>query len=349
MKKFLIFLLGFILIFQIFPFYPQAEAATCQITSPSVVTTNDRTINVTIKAQGLVEGKKYVARFSPGVGGYIGDQSNGGHTVFFTLTNGEINIPNLNYQGLINPIPGNSGLFEAKTYSIQITEDNTGQNNLCTVNFTVNLANSGGTCQISFLNTSFTPQDSIRIKVDGLAGKPDEERKVGLKRYNEYGIDVPPFPIQATNDQLPNGIDLGKHEIGYYYVEIRDSYKNPFSQRSCYTAFGIPQGPVKSPNPSFNPACLDNNCNTALGPISTIPAKFVTSFFGILLSLAGGIALILVIISGYRLMVSQGNPEKVQAAREQLTSAIVGLLFIIFSLSILQIIGFDILHIPGFF
>jgi hypothetical protein len=47
-------------------------------------------------------------------------------------------------------------------------------------------------------------------------------------------------------------------------------------------------------------------------------------------------------------MTSQGNPEKVQAAREQLTSAIVGLLFIIFSLAILTIIGVDILKLPGF-
>lgn len=88
-------------------------------------------------------------------------------------------------------------------------------------------------------------------------------------------------------------------------------------------------------------------CKTALGKIFTDPANFVRSFFGILLSLAGGIAIILIILSGYRLMSSGGNPEKVQAAREQLTSAIVGLLFIIFSLSILQIIGVDILHIPG--
>ncbi len=46
-------------------------------------------------------------------------------------------------------------------------------------------------------------------------------------------------------------------------------------------------------------------------------------------------------------MASSGNPEKVQAAREQLTSAVVGLLFIIFSITILQVIGVDILHIPG--
>lgn len=105
-----------------------------------------------------------------------------------------------------------------------------------------------------------------------------------------------------------------------------------------------------SPAPTARPPsgpCEKGFCPTAFGDILIKPADFVTRIFGILLSLAGGIALILIMISGYRLMASGGNPEKVQAAREQLTSAIIGLLFIIFSLSILQIIGVDILKIPG--
>lgn len=89
--------------------------------------------------------------------------------------------------------------------------------------------------------------------------------------------------------------------------------------------------------------------NTGLGiPLSTDPVGFVKSIFGIILSLSGGIALLLIIFSGYKLMLSQGNPEKAQEAKETLTAAIVGLLFIIFSLVILQVIGVDILRIPGF-
>lgn len=87
---------------------------------------------------------------------------------------------------------------------------------------------------------------------------------------------------------------------------------------------------------------------TAIGDISTEPKEFVEKIFALVLGVAGGIAVILIIVSGYRFMASQGNPEQVQAAREQLTSAIVGLLFIIFSFVILQIIGVNILRIPGF-
>jgi hypothetical protein len=72
---------------------------------------------------------------------------------------------------------------------------------------------------------------------------------------------------------------------------------------------------------------------------------FTKVFAGIILGFTGAIALILIIISGYRLMVSRGDPEGIQKAREQLTAAIVGLLFAIFSLVILQVIGVDILGI----
>ncbi|OGH38956.1 MAG: hypothetical protein A3B44_03575 [Candidatus Levybacteria bacterium RIFCSPLOWO2_01_FULL_38_21] len=81
--------------------------------------------------------------------------------------------------------------------------------------------------------------------------------------------------------------------------------------------------------------------------IDTTPAGFVKSIFGIVLGLSGGIALLLIIYSGYQLIASQGKPEALQAARDQLVAAIIGLIFIIFSLVILQIIGVDILKIPG--
>jgi hypothetical protein len=94
-----------------------------------------------------------------------------------------------------------------------------------------------------------------------------------------------------------------------------------------------------------------NGCrsiNTALGSIPTDIPGFVKWILTIVLSVAGGITLLLIIASGYRLMASQGDPEKVKEAREGLTAAVVGLLFIIFSIVILQFITVDVLHIPGF-
>ncbi|MBI4096290.1 MAG: hypothetical protein HY425_01090 [Candidatus Levybacteria bacterium] len=96
----------------------------------------------------------------------------------------------------------------------------------------------------------------------------------------------------------------------------------------------------------FHLKCI--GVNTAIGNISTEPAGFVRSIFSLVLGLSGGIALILIILSGYKLTASQGNPEKITAARDQLISAIVGLLFIAVSFVLLQAIGVDILKIPGF-
>jgi len=47
-------------------------------------------------------------------------------------------------------------------------------------------------------------------------------------------------------------------------------------------------------------------------------------------------------------MTSRGDPNQLKAGQELLTSAISGLLLLIFSLVILRIIGVDILNIPGF-
>lgn len=95
-------------------------------------------------------------------------------------------------------------------------------------------------------------------------------------------------------------------------------------------------------------ACPGGVCSTALGPLQTDLPKLLTQIFTIALTIAGIAALGLIIASGYRLMISQGNPEQVKGAREQLTAAIIGLLFIIFSLVILQVVGHSIINIPGF-
>jgi hypothetical protein len=118
----------------------------------------------------------------------------------------------------------------------------------------------------------------------------------------------------------------------------------PVDNRDCYYSYcDVPT------SYDINSICNGNVCETGIGPINTTDfAGFAQSIFSILLSLAGLIAAILIIISGYKLVLSRGNPEKVQDAREQLTAAIVGLLFIIFSLVFLEFIGLDVLGLPNF-
>lgn len=88
---------------------------------------------------------------------------------------------------------------------------------------------------------------------------------------------------------------------------------------------------------------------TAIGCIPINETTALTAFFlswGI--GIVGGIAFILIIVSGFMIMTSQGNPQRLQAGRELLTAAIAGLLLLIFSVFLLRVIGADILGIPGF-
>ena len=95
----------------------------------------------------------------------------------------------------------------------------------------------------------------------------------------------------------------------------------------------------------------NGNCtsvNTAFGDIPINVTSAISAIFAVLLSFSGGIVLLIIIFAGYRIMTSGGDQEKLKGAREMLTAGIIGLLFIIFSVTILRIIGVDILHIPGF-
>ena len=179
---------------------------------------------------------------------------------------------------------------------------------------------------------------------------------------NTLSVDVDPASPPVTTCMPP--------DINPTTTQCLDTRCRVTSSGTCELPYGVlpTSVPTFTPTPfptipTFNPVdCKgDANCQacvesqekpqgvwTGVGCIKTSPAGFIKSIFGIVLGLAGGIALILIIYSGYKMVMSSGNPETLQGARETLTSAIVGLLFIIFSFVILEIIGVDILQIPGF-
>lgn len=109
---------------------------------------------------------------------------------------------------------------------------------------------------------------------------------------------------------------------------------------SCMAANAVANGPCGSVT---NP-----RCETAIGRVNANPSGIITVVFRLVLSISGVLAVFLIIMSGYKLTSSRGNPEQVQQAREQFTSAIIGLLFLVFSLVILQLIGTDILGLCYF-
>ena len=90
--------------------------------------------------------------------------------------------------------------------------------------------------------------------------------------------------------------------------------------------------------------------NTAIGCIPILTTK--EAFLGFILKWAvgigGGIAFLLIIYAGFMIITSAGNPERLKAGQELLTSAISGLILLIFSVVILKIIGVDILGLCKF-
>ena len=87
---------------------------------------------------------------------------------------------------------------------------------------------------------------------------------------------------------------------------------------------------------------------TAVGCIPSNPNDVIKVIITIGLALGGGVVLVMILAGSFMLSVSQGDPNKTKEAKEIITSAIIGLLFVIFSVTILQFIGVEILHIPGF-
>lgn len=86
--------------------------------------------------------------------------------------------------------------------------------------------------------------------------------------------------------------------------------------------------------------------DTAIG---CIPVSDTNSFMGWILGWAigvgGGIAFLLIVYASFMVMTSQGVPDRLKAGQELLTSAISGLIMLIFSVFILNFIGIDILGI----
>ena len=88
--------------------------------------------------------------------------------------------------------------------------------------------------------------------------------------------------------------------------------------------------------------------DTAIGRIPVCDLNdFATWFLKWAIGIGGGIAFLLILWSGFQIMTSAGNPERLKVGKEQLTAALTGLLFLIFSVFLLRLIGVEILRIPG--
>jgi hypothetical protein len=73
------------------------------------------------------------------------------------------------------------------------------------------------------------------------------------------------------------------------------------------------------------------------GPIVYFDS-LLASIFKILYPVGIGLGLFMIIRAGYKIMTSEGNPQQIKEGQEELTSSVLGILFIILSLVILRVI-----------
>lgn len=89
--------------------------------------------------------------------------------------------------------------------------------------------------------------------------------------------------------------------------------------------------------------------NTAIGCVPFNDTNALVGFIlGWAIGIGGGLAFLLMIYAGFMVLTSQGNPERLKAGQELLTSALAGIIMLVFSVFILKFIGVDILKLPGF-
>lgn len=188
------------------------------------------------------------------------------------------------------------------------------------------------------------------------------------------------FPVNLTDNSFSQ--QIGSFNYNTYEVVLRACARG-CDDTHCQTMFTIhpTQGWAPTPLPtgiSFTPtvpAKLEDICNqvadnpktsqnehqdcldcvrkgyayTAIGCLPTDISKILKEYIFVRgLGIAGGIAFLLILFGGFTILTSTGNPEQVAKGKELITSALAGLLLIIFSVFILRLIGVEILKIPGF-
>lgn len=154
-----------------------------------------------------------------------------------------------------------------------------------------------------------------------------------------------PFTIERATDTQGNILNSFIMKIDSREIE-RDPHESDLGKRQRDTEKRKPPCVEGKLNPRTK---LCKEVDTAIGRINVeTPEKFIGTIFSIILSIAGVAAVVLLLVAGYQIMLSSGDKQKIQAARETISSTLIGLIFIILSLVILQVIGVDILRIPGF-
>lgn len=131
-------------------------------------------------------------------------------------------------------------------------------------------------------------------------------------------------------------------KTGYSTADLPEEQENPAPS---------PVAPTQSTPGStgfFPDSCGPESLSTALGCLPFTRDAFISTILSFIVGISGAIALTVMLVATIQFMTASGDPKKLQAAKELFSSALIGLLFLIFSVSLLRLIAGDIIKLPGF-
>lgn len=328
------------------------------------------TLNVTIKAPNEV----------------LGNISQCNYTVTLNNTQKQLSksVPFNNQAFTLGPglEPGGYKISVTSNVSVVGPLQNTVCGN-CDASFIISSGNNGLGCFSCPLDFYYSPTQNLCIKNNDFqwkTGNPDPIANCPSNECNQNTGKCEGAPIQ----QVTETPSLGCCPNGYIYNDSSkscdSSTKTPnklaslCTQGSTCNATTNKCTSVKTPTSNPPPGGAGQLCflsdgklvkdaaeinfaknnpqlfgiQTAIGCIPTEPTQFILAVSRLATGMGGGIALLLMIAGAFKMITSAGNPDSVKAGSEQITSAVIGLLFIIFAVLLLKVIGVDILDLPGF-
>ncbi|MBI2196136.1 hypothetical protein HYU45_00845 [Candidatus Daviesbacteria bacterium] len=251
---------------------------------------------------------------------------------------------------------------------------------ICVGSFQVALKSIQDSCKAIITTKPIDPNTTVQLEVENIL--PDKY-KIIVEPRTAAATPKKEFEEKIDTSTAPARFNLDTFIPGTYSVSIYKDSKLQCAQESfqvgpmgsgeggrivayagidqckqkdvaCSLAGGQPvtgcnDAEVPDPNdpnktiPNPNPGIA-----TAIGCIHTNPVEFTKDIMKFVLGISGGLAFLMMLLGAFQILSSADNPDTLHAGRERLTSAVIGLLIVIFAILLLQIIGVGILDIPGF-
>lgn len=127
--------------------------------------------------------------------------------------------------------------------------------------------------------------------------------------------------------------------------------RNSVASRDCFDQYCCIS--TSCPTPTDEPVrfeliCNETGVNTVFGCITNPATDVFGHIVQIASAMAGGISFLLILFGSFQILISAGKPERLAAGQELVTSAVTGLLLILFSVFILSFLGVQLFQLPGF-